>query len=984
MPYSYIPFSGSYDDFLLGSKKITQLPAVVSLSNTDFFSVINEGETRKATIAQLTGVIPENPLIRTSYNLLCSLSSNWESSFYTLKDLSGNWQNTFNTTQLLSSNWQNTFNTTQLLSSNWQSTYQTVCSLSVTWGYQGTDLKNLSSVWQSTYQTVCALSANWNSAYNNLNALTALKTLSSNWQSTYKTVCALSANWDSVYNTVNSLSDDWNAAYNDVTFGFLAWQSTYQTVCALSANWDSAYSGLTSLQALSGNWQSTYQTVCALSANWEKAFAQGTHYQANSASFALKTYLSQYLPLSGGTIDGDLILNGNFFVTGTSTNIHVDNLTISDSLIHLASGNPTDILDIGFVGSYTETPNGYQHTGLVRNASDNIWTLFSGLSTNPISSTEINFSDPSLKIDTLRTNLDGGVLVFGNLSASGNISAANLNIERWNDTSTIVRNNSANWISTYNTVSSLSSNWQNVYTTVQTNSSNWQNFNSLLSSYLPLSGGSLTGRLTAGFNATQAGLNIGLNVSPSSPLGGDVWITSLNRFAWQGSSGNVFAAATNLANTFNNIQTFGASTPSTIVTVNNTGTGGAAVFTGNSSSAVVRVTQLGSGDALRIEDETNPDSTPFIIDNLGNVGIGLSSIPDTNSKLTVAGNISSTGIIYASGGDSNKWNETYTTVLNNSAEWNSGGSALRSLSGNWQSTYATVCALSANWNSAYRGLTALQALSGNWQSTYATVCALSAEWNSGGSALRSLSGNWQSTYATVCALSAEWNSGGSALRSLSGNWQSTYATVCALSANWNSAYRGLTALQALSGNWQSTYATVCALSANWNSGGNLANYLPLSGGTITGALAISGTTNLSGNLIVKSGQNVGIGTNNPNQALTVMGSICATQFVYKTNPIFITTSSPYTLTDAVRNSLILINNSLSSVVIVPPDTSTFFTSGGEVNITGIGTGIVYVSGGSGVTIRSPENRNRLRTQNSTATLVKLSANDWLLFGDIWL
>jgi hypothetical protein len=278
---------------------------------------------------------------------------------------------------------------------------------------------------------------------------------------------------------------------------------------------------------------------------------------------------------------------------------------------------------------------------------------------------------------------------------------------------------------------------------------------------------------------------------------------------------------------------------------------------------------------------------------------------------------------------------------------------LQALSSNWQSSYVTVCSLSSNWNSAYRSLTALQALSGNWQSTYATVCALSSEWSSGGSVLRSLSSNWQSTYVTVCALSASWGSGGSVLRSLSGNWQSTYATVC-------------------------------ALSASWGSGANLSNYLPLSGGTITGTLAVTGTTNLSGNLIVRSGQNVGIGTNNPNQALTVVGSVCATQFVYKTNPIFLVTTTPYTLTDAVRNSLILINNSLSSVVVVPSDTSTFFVSGGEVNITGIGTGIVYVSGGPGVTVRSPENRNRLRTQNSTATLVKLSANDWLLFGDIWL
>jgi len=47
----------------------------------------------------------------------------------------------------------------------------------------------------------------------------------------------------------------------------------------------------------------------------------------------------------------------------------------------------------------------------------------------------------------------------------------------------------------------------------------------------------------------------------------------------------------------------------------------------NSSLAALRVTQVGSGDALLIEDSGNPDSTPFVINNVGNVGIGLSAIP---------------------------------------------------------------------------------------------------------------------------------------------------------------------------------------------------------------------------------------------------------------------------------------------------------------------------------------------------------------------
>jgi len=46
---------------------------------------------------------------------------------------------------------------------------------------------------------------------------------------------------------------------------------------------------------------------------------------------------------------------------------------------------------------------------------------------------------------------------------------------------------------------------------------------------------------------------------------------------------------------------------------------------GSSSSELVRITQTGSGNALVIEDAANPDSTPFVIDALGYVGIGTTT-----------------------------------------------------------------------------------------------------------------------------------------------------------------------------------------------------------------------------------------------------------------------------------------------------------------------------------------------------------------------
>lgn len=54
------------------------------------------------------------------------------------------------------------------------------------------------------------------------------------------------------------------------------------------------------------------------------------------------------------------------------------------------------------------------------------------------------------------------------------------------------------------------------------------------------------------------------------------------------------------------------------------GTFTTAVVSGTSSSDLVRITQTGAGNALVVEDSTNPDSTPFVVDASGNVGIGTS------------------------------------------------------------------------------------------------------------------------------------------------------------------------------------------------------------------------------------------------------------------------------------------------------------------------------------------------------------------------
>lgn len=58
----------------------------------------------------------------------------------------------------------------------------------------------------------------------------------------------------------------------------------------------------------------------------------------------------------------------------------------------------------------------------------------------------------------------------------------------------------------------------------------------------------------------------------------------------------------------------------------------------SSSTTAFRVTQKGTGAALLIEDSTNPDSTPFVIDSNGNVGIGTTN-PATGKMRISGGNL---------------------------------------------------------------------------------------------------------------------------------------------------------------------------------------------------------------------------------------------------------------------------------------------------------------------------------------------------------
>lgn len=156
------------------------------------------------------------------------------------------------------------------------------------------------------------------------------------------------------------------------------------------------------------------------------------------------------------------------------------------------------------------------------------------------------------------------------------------------------------------------------------------------------------GYLTAPYNPFDQSLNTTDSVVFSgvqSTYGGTeiVYISPTNVFAADFSGGGYPLGTTITASaglvmtkagagiTFpdNTIQTTAAVSPDLSgyaqKAVTNTFSANQVIEVTDNTNAALRVTQLGSGEAFRVEDSANPDSTPFVITADGRVGIGTAS-----------------------------------------------------------------------------------------------------------------------------------------------------------------------------------------------------------------------------------------------------------------------------------------------------------------------------------------------------------------------
>ena len=113
---------------------------------------------------------------------------------------------------------------------------------------------------------------------------------------------------------------------------------------------------------------------------------------------------------------GNVTVGGNLTVSGTTTTVNAQNLSISDNLIYLNEGSTNSNPDIGFAANYNDGT--YRHTGFFRDATDGYWKVFKNYTPEPDASIYIDTSHASFALADIQAANFRGALVGNATTAS--------------------------------------------------------------------------------------------------------------------------------------------------------------------------------------------------------------------------------------------------------------------------------------------------------------------------------------------------------------------------------------------------------------------------------------------------------------------------------------------------------------------------------------------------------------------------------------
>jgi len=129
-----------------------------------------------------------------------------------------------------------------------------------------------------------------------------------------------------------------------------------------------------------------YATLIGASSNsYANQVGAGSNAYADLVGASANSYAdSTFLPLSGGTVTGNLSIVGNFTVSGNTSYVNVEEYKVNDPLIYLAANNYVgDIVDIGFIANYVNASSYNVHTAFYREHEDGEYYLIVGYDQEP-------------------------------------------------------------------------------------------------------------------------------------------------------------------------------------------------------------------------------------------------------------------------------------------------------------------------------------------------------------------------------------------------------------------------------------------------------------------------------------------------------------------------------------------------------------------------------------------------------------------------
>jgi hypothetical protein len=289
------------------------------------------------------------------------------------------------------------------------------------------------------------------------------------------------------------------------------------------------------------------------------------------------------------------------------------------------------------------------------------------------------------------------------------------------------------------------------------------------------------------------------------------------------------------------------------------------------------------------------------------IGIGTDT---PNQNLTVVGGISGNALVYDRTGNSSQWNSTYTTLCATSGTF-----ATKSFV---QSNYLNLTGGSVNGNLTVTGNLSAQGTAFFANTIFTTTSALCAIANSTGPALyvsQAGSGDLASFYDLTPTVVEVLHVGASIGTPYVGVYTSNpnveLTVVGRISASqviyasggnsnlWNTSYASTTALNLSSSKWNSVYTLINTTTAATFNVNNLTTsgragikntplYFDLDVnstiGNSYGSLGVGSNQDVSiypnNNLTLLPVGNVGIANSTPNEKLTVVGNISATNSIY--------------------------------------------------------------------------------------------------------